>query len=110
MFTDIIAVLCVPCFVLSIDMFHLYLQDKPQPPPEGRLPDATKGILLVFRSLLLLRQCPERLPHVACMRLLLALLFSLPGSDHLRQVFGKQMGLSDQDIVALSGGHTLVGC
>lgn len=30
------------------------------------------------------------------------------GSDHLRQVFGKQMGLSDQDIVALSGGHTLV--
>lgn len=29
------------------------------------------------------------------------------GSDHLRQVFGKQMGLSDQDIVALSGGHTL---
>jgi hypothetical protein len=33
-----------------------------------------------------------------------------PGSDHLRQVFGKQMGLSDQDIVALSGGHTLVCC
>uniref|UniRef100_A0A804LIC6 L-ascorbate peroxidase n=1 Tax=Zea mays TaxID=4577 RepID=A0A804LIC6_MAIZE len=45
-----------------------------QPPPEGRLPDATKG------------------------------------SDHLRQVFGKQMGLSDQDIVALSGGHTLGRC
>ncbi|ONM22685.1 L-ascorbate peroxidase 2 cytosolic [Zea mays] len=49
-------------------------KDKPQPPPEGRLPDATKG------------------------------------SDHLRQVFGKQMGLSDQDIVALSGGHTLGRC
>ncbi|CAA2971095.1 L-ascorbate peroxidase 1, cytosolic [Olea europaea subsp. europaea] len=30
------------------------------------------------------------------------------GSDHLRDVFIKQMGLSDQDIVALSGGHTLV--
>lgn len=30
------------------------------------------------------------------------------GNDHLRQVFGVQMGLSDQDIVALSGGHTLV--
>jgi len=30
------------------------------------------------------------------------------GSDHLRQVFSTQMGLSDQDIVALSGGHTLV--
>ncbi|RWV90676.1 hypothetical protein GW17_00047102 [Ensete ventricosum] len=29
------------------------------------------------------------------------------GSDHLRDVFG-HMGLSDQDIVALSGGHTLV--
>nr|ALK24273.1 ascorbate peroxidase [Zostera marina] len=29
------------------------------------------------------------------------------GNDHLRQVFGVQMGLSDQDIVALSGGHTL---
>lgn len=31
------------------------------------------------------------------------------GSDHLRQVFSTQMGLSDQDIVALSGAHTLVG-
>ena len=30
------------------------------------------------------------------------------GSDHLRDVFTKQMGLTDQDIVALSGGHTLV--
>jgi len=30
------------------------------------------------------------------------------GSDHLRDVFGKAMGLTDQDIVALSGGHTLV--
>lgn len=29
------------------------------------------------------------------------------GSDHLRDVFG-HMGLSDKDIVALSGGHTLV--
>lgn len=29
------------------------------------------------------------------------------GSDHLRDVF-YTMGLSDQDIVALSGGHTLV--
>ena len=26
----------------------------------------------------------------------------------MRQVFGHQMGLSDLDIVALSGGHTLV--
>ncbi|XP_030504263.2 L-ascorbate peroxidase, cytosolic [Cannabis sativa] len=50
--------------------FHPGRQDKPEPPPEGRLPDATKG------------------------------------SDHLRQVFGT-MGLSDVDIVALSGGHTL---
>uniref|UniRef100_A0A804I529 L-ascorbate peroxidase n=1 Tax=Musa acuminata subsp. malaccensis TaxID=214687 RepID=A0A804I529_MUSAM len=31
------------------------------------------------------------------------------GSDHLRDVFG-HMGLSDQDIVALSGGHTLGRC
>lgn len=30
------------------------------------------------------------------------------GNDHLRDVFVKQMGLSDKDIVALSGGHTLV--
>ncbi|KAJ0084962.1 hypothetical protein Patl1_30793 [Pistacia atlantica] len=50
--------------------FHPGREDKPEPPPEGRLPDATKG------------------------------------SDHLRDVFGT-MGLSDQDIVALSGGHTL---
>ncbi|CAN6463172.1 unnamed protein product [Victoria cruziana] len=32
------------------------------------------------------------------------------GSDHLRVVFKEQMGLSDQDIVALSGGHTLGRC
>ena len=32
------------------------------------------------------------------------------GSDHLRDVFVKQMGLSDKDIVALSGGHTLGRC
>ncbi|CAN1249422.1 L-ascorbate peroxidase, cytosolic [Linum perenne] len=31
------------------------------------------------------------------------------GVDHLREVFGT-MGLSDQDIVALSGGHTLGRC
>lgn len=31
----------------------------------------------------------------------------LLGTDHLRDVFG-HMGLSDKDIVALSGGHTLV--
>ncbi|OAY42623.1 L-ascorbate peroxidase 2, cytosolic [Manihot esculenta] len=47
--------------------------DKSNPPPEGRLPDATKG------------------------------------ADHLREVFGR-MGLSDKDIVALSGGHTLGSC
>ncbi|CAL9221837.1 unnamed protein product [Arabidopsis halleri] len=45
-------------------------EDKPQPPPEGRLPDATKGF------------------------------------DHLRDVFAKQMGFSDKEIVALSGAHT----
>ncbi|KAG7035445.1 L-ascorbate peroxidase, cytosolic [Cucurbita argyrosperma subsp. argyrosperma] len=50
--------------------FHPGRVDKPEPPPEGRLPDAGKGC------------------------------------DHLRQVF-YTMGLSDQDIVALSGGHTL---
>ncbi|KAK4762535.1 hypothetical protein SAY86_008303 [Trapa natans] len=54
--------------------FHPGREDKPHPPPEGRLPDATKG------------------------------------SDHLRVVFGEQMGLTDQDIVALSGGHTLGRC
>nr|BAN58213.1 ascorbate peroxidase [Solanum melongena] len=54
--------------------FHPGREDKPEPPVEGRLPDATKG------------------------------------SDHLRDVFVKQMGLSDQDIVALSGAHTLGRC
>ena len=29
------------------------------------------------------------------------------GTDHLREVFG-HMGLGDKEIVALSGGHTLV--
>ncbi|KAF7119784.1 hypothetical protein RHSIM_Rhsim13G0090600 [Rhododendron simsii] len=48
--------------------------DKPEPPLEGRLPDATKG------------------------------------SDHLRDVFVEHMGLSDKDIVALSGAHTLGRC
>jgi L-ascorbate peroxidase len=32
------------------------------------------------------------------------------GCPHLRTVFIKQMGLTDQDIVALSGGHTLGRC
>ncbi|KAG9453309.1 hypothetical protein H6P81_006213 [Aristolochia fimbriata] len=32
------------------------------------------------------------------------------GCDHLRNVFSKQMGLSDKDIVALSGAHTLGRC
>ncbi|ONL96815.1 ascorbate peroxidase homolog3 [Zea mays] len=70
--------------------FHPGREDKPQPPPEGRLPDATKGRSLVFTMIVLNDE--------------------LIGSDHLRQVFGKQMGLSDQDIVALSGGHTLGRC
>ncbi|AES93872.1 L-ascorbate peroxidase [Medicago truncatula] len=43
--------------------FHPGGEDKPEPPLEGRLPDATEG------------------------------------SNHLRDVFGKSMGLSDQDIV-----------
>lgn len=51
---------------------HLSFQDKPEPPPEGRLPDANLG-------------CP-----------------------HLRDVFVKQMGLTDKDIVVLSGAHTIV--
>lgn len=53
--------------------FHSGREDKNEVPPEGRLPDATKG------------------------------------SDHLRDVFYR-MGLSDKDIVALSGGHTLGRC
>jgi L-ascorbate peroxidase len=54
--------------------FHPGRKDKDEPPVEGRLPNATKGV------------------------------------DHLRQVFVTQMGLSDKDIVALSGGHTLGRC
>jgi catalase (peroxidase I) len=50
--------------------FHPWREDKPHTPPEGRLPDATKGF------------------------------------DLLRDVFAKRMGLSDKDIVALSGSHT----
>ncbi|PKI59894.1 hypothetical protein CRG98_019667 [Punica granatum] len=45
-------------------------KDSSESPPEGRLPDASKG------------------------------------ASHLREVFYR-MGLSDKDIVALSGGHTL---
>ncbi|KAF3496238.1 hypothetical protein DY000_02052098 [Brassica cretica] len=54
--------------------FHPGREDKPQPPPEGRLPDATKGC------------------------------------NHLRDVFAKQMGMTDNDIIALSGAHTLGKC
>ncbi|KAK9920804.1 hypothetical protein M0R45_029350 [Rubus argutus] len=53
--------------------FHPGRPDKQELPPDGRLPNASKGV------------------------------------DHLRDVFG-HMGLSDKDIVALSGGHTLGRC
>ncbi len=45
------------------------------------------------------RKCPEngRLPDAS------------QGAAHLREVFGR-MGLNDQEIVALSGGHTLGSC
>ena len=43
------------------------------------------------------------------MDLLVGCLLYESGYGHRRQVFSTQMGLSDQDIVALSGGHTLVG-
>lgn len=33
---------------------------------------------------------------------------NITGCDHLRDVFVAHMGLTDKDIVALSGGHTLV--
>ncbi|KAL9258887.1 L-ascorbate peroxidase, cytosolic-like protein [Drosera capensis] len=62
--------------------FHPGRPDKTEPPPEGRLPDATKGEFLFVSIQQFIRSC----------------------TDHLRDVFG-HMGLSDQDIVALSGGH-----
>ncbi|RWW80820.1 hypothetical protein BHE74_00010829, partial [Ensete ventricosum] len=69
-----------------------FYQDKPEPPVEGRLPDATKEPVYCF-----------------CHRTNLvnsSFVINPTGCDHLRDVFG-HMGLSDQDIVALSGGHTL---
>jgi hypothetical protein len=41
--------------------------------------------------------------------LLVGCLLYESGYDHRRQVFSTQMGLSDQDIVPLFCGHTLVG-
>ncbi len=35
---------------------------------------------------------------------------ALQGADHLRDLFGARMGFSDQEIVALSGAHTLGRC
>lgn len=35
--------------------------------------------------------------------------YMLSGASHLREVFYR-MGLTDKDVVALSGGHTLVKC
>ena len=44
--------------------------------------------------------CSPTLLHVLCS--------NITGCDHLRDVFVTHMGLTDKDIVALSGGHTLV--
>lgn len=76
------------------------MQDKPHPPPEGRLPDATtKGGLFKLFNVFRLEASPAALMEADIQ-------FACP--DHLWVVFGEQMGLSDKDIVALSGGHTLV--
>ncbi|WRX23098.1 hem peroxidase - like 10 [Theobroma cacao] len=63
--------------------------------PDELAHDANNGLDIAVR---LLEPIKEQFP----------ILF-LPGSDHLRDVFG-HMGLSDKDIVALSGGHTLGRC
>lgn len=88
-----------------IIVFFLFYQDKPEPPQEGRLPDATKGMYFCRQDCT--KFYKEHVTLIWQARLLKLVGF-VAGCDHLRDVFVKQMGLTDQDIVALSGGHTLV--
>lgn len=101
-------------------------QDSTESPEEGRLPDAKQGLSLTISnslglnkrswvqmvSLCLLRHVIV-LSRIYCLHKCQALMIStlfyicIPGVSHLKDVFYR-MGLSDKDIVALSGGHTLV--
>ncbi|KAL2937109.1 L-ascorbate peroxidase 3 [Bienertia sinuspersici] len=63
-------------------------------PKEGRLPDASKGIEEVAVSIIVC--CVFTVDNVS----------ALSGPPHLRDIFYR-MGLTDKDIVALSGAHTL---
>ena len=100
----------------------MYLQDKDEPAKEGRLPDAEQGqydcIFVTYFVKLVLRLCTlyiiyhmssfclNTIKHIK--QTYKSVQFYFTGADHLREVFVKTMGLSDKDIVVLSGGHTLV--
>lgn len=90
----------------------VFLQDKNEPPPEGRLPEATKGRSVLTPKILVKLVTADIISfNVTDVSFSFSFsfywCFSASGTDHLREVFG-HMGLSDKDIVALSGGHTLV--
>lgn len=53
------------CKNLSIYVFPCLFQDKPQPPPEGRLPDATKGRSLIFTMIVMNAELIGYIHHVS---------------------------------------------
>jgi len=65
LFHAFFAVSICHCKNLSIYIFPCLFQDKPQPPPEGRLPDATKGRSLIFTTIVMNAELIGYIHHVS---------------------------------------------
>lgn len=105
--------------------FYLWIQDSLESPEEGRLPDAKQGMHAYKVSAALIQKLrfslfflgyffisvlkeDEQIIILISFNVVMVCFFDFgAGASHLKDIFYR-MGLSDKDIVALSGAHTLV--